>query len=869
MYNTKPYNLLLVAGDYELVQQVSRALSSARFFVQTAFNHREALYLLSHGEFNVVLVDAAMIDRHTSAVTLLVLKDKVTSPVIGFALDRTAQVIVEQAGVPAINVADVAVIRRTLARVLGMPVEGDTGLLFPHTDDPTMTTQFEEFNTLLVLAKSLTEVLDLPEVLNRVVEAARQITRADEALILLPEGDELYLRARVGMGVEIARNFRVKVRDTLAGQVFYTGRPTLIGKAGPQKPKTEYFVNALLYIPIILRGEVMGVLGVNNHTKDDEFHPRDQQFLEVLASFAAVSIQNARIHSESLTRNRDLEMLVMATQALNTTLSLEDALGNVCQQMARTLRVDHIEIFNWDKLGDRLTQQARYDDSTWPMGRGPLVDLNEFVALRALMETQGREVGHLWVDDHHPDEDNVRAWLARLGVKTVLIIPVYTDEHLLGVVRCFYINPPQSAPADDVMHEIQSSALQVVADLFNKSDQRPITPVMRRLIGTIRQQAGASWCDVSLPLQSDSALSITVRLGVGAWLSSPQPVISLTDYTDLRDSMNAGQPVDARQGARHVTPGGLYLLNRMNARAIIGVPLMYNNQARGLVVFASTGKERVFIEREVMMARAIVSQAAIALENARLVHDLELSLDELKITQQRLVQTARLSAMGELAAVVAHQMNNPLTTIIVDTELMLLDEPEDSPRRESLMAIARTGKRAANVARRLLAMAHPSETDTSPDYIDIADSVRGIVSVLQAHFEHNGISMTLKFPTGAIPPVRAIKGRLDDIWLNLLMNAHDALHNHPDAQMGVEVDYHPEAHQVIVVIWDNGVGIPPSMQSQIFLPFFTTKPVGEGTGLGLHICREIVESAGGSIHVESEPGKLTRFVVQLPVQSLE
>jgi two-component system NtrC family sensor kinase len=119
------------------------------------------------------------------------------------------------------------------------------------------------------------------------------------------------------------------------------------------------------------------------------------------------------------------------------------------------------------------------------------------------------------------------------------------------------------------------------------------------------------------------------------------------------------------------------------------------------------------------------------LENATLVHDLELSVRKLRAAQSKLVQTARLSAMGELAAVVAHQINNPLTTIIVDTELMLLDEPENSPRYIALQAIARTGKRAASVARRLLAIARPIDPTARPELIDVLESLGGVLSLMK------------------------------------------------------------------------------------------------------------------------------------------
>jgi signal transduction histidine kinase len=118
-----------------------------------------------------------------------------------------------------------------------------------------------------------------------------------------------------------------------------------------------------------------------------------------------------------------------------------------------------------------------------------------------------------------------------------------------------------------------------------------------------------------------------------------------------------------------------------------------------------------------------------------------------------------------------------------------------------------------------------------------------------------------------MPPVYAVQGQIDDIWLNLILNAHDALTGRRDGCITVDVDYTPGGSFIEVSIADNGPGIPEQIMNEIFKPFFTTKPIGEGTGLGLHICRQVIERVNGSIEVESVINKGTKFVVRLPVQS--
>jgi two-component system NtrC family sensor kinase len=274
----------------------------------------------------------------------------------------------------------------------------------------------------------------------------------------------------------------------------------------------------------------------------------------------------------------------------------------------------------------------------------------------------------------------------------------------------------------------------------------------------------------------------------------------------------------------------------------------------------------VLNERDINVGRAVVAQAATALSNSYLLHDLERSFTELKDTQERLVQTARLSAMGELAAAVAHQINNPLTTIMVDSEMMLLDENPDSQNYKSLQAIHRAGKRASGVAHRLLAISRPNDPESPHERIDVVETIQGVLSLVKAHIERDHIQIVSELPDEPLPPVWAVQGQLDDIWLNLLLNAHDALIGCEDARLGISASYTPNADHLQVVVWDNGPGIPEKIIENVFKPFFTTKPVGEGTGLGLHICRQTAERAGGSISVESTPGKGARFLVLLPVK---
>lgn len=861
------HQVLLIAGDFDVVQQVQQALPPSRFAVQSAFNHREALYALDHGDFDALVVDTDMIDRYSGSNTMeTMIQRKMKSPIVALASNGEHSRMQKELGDTVfVTPLEQKNILNTMIKVLSPVGGGNTMTVQTRSavNDDLLSKRMDEIQTLFSLSKSLTEVLDLSEVLNRVVEAARRLTNAEQGMILLPgDDDKLFLRAKVGIDVETARNFRIKTSDTLAGEVFRTGKPALLGASGPQKVKTEYFVNSLLYVPILLQSEPIGVLGVNNKNKRDLFDVHQQQLLLNLASFAAIAIENARIHQEILEHARDLQKLVAASQVMNASLSMEAALPNICRQLANVLNVGYSEIYRWDQENDRLHAISRFYQAIWPLGQGPTLELLRHPILRSAIDNDRNR----WLNRDDPVTSNEKVYLEQVGASAMLVVPMRTDKQLLGLVRLFYVIAPDEMPKSETVNKLRNLCLEVMINLLNQNDQIRLSNDIYRLSSRINQIAGSNWCDFSLLVRGGSALCVQARMGNGVWLGHPYPTIDLDEEPELVQTMQS-QGLIYNQPDEEPGEAAQTLLHNTYSRAVLGIPLVQRGRVQGLIAFADTERTRMFSARELDLAQAIAAQASTALENATLVRDLESSLDELQDTQNRLVQTARLSAMGELAAVVAHQINNPLTTIIIDTELMLLDEPKNTKNYEALSAIHRAGKRAANVARRLLAIARPTDPDARPEMVDVVDTVTGILSLMQTHIERENIRVMVNLPDEQMPPVMAIKGQMEDIWLNLLMNAHDALIGQDDARIGIEVYYVPERKQVNIVVWDNGPGIPEEIRQQIFSPFFTTKPVGEGTGLGLHICREVVENVGGTIEVESVPGHHTSFIVRMPISS--
>jgi two-component system, NtrC family, sensor kinase len=246
---------------------------------------------------------------------------------------------------------------------------------------------------------------------------------------------------------------------------------------------------------------------------------------------------------------------------------------------------------------------------------------------------------------------------------------------------------------------------------------------------------------------------------------------------------------------------------------------------------------------------------------------------EREVTQRhrmeaQLRRAQKLEALGRLAAGIAHEINNPLAFVVANVQFVreALDAPSPDlshePLEELRAALAEScvgGERIKQIVRDLKAFAQPH--DESMAVIDIRPAVDFSLKMAAAEIRRRAQLVT-RFDE--VPAVWAISGRLEQVFVNLLINAAHAIPPGATGNHQIRVTVHAIDDHVAVDISDTGVGIPPTNLERIFDPFFTTKPVGVGTGLGLSICHSIVTAFGGELTVESEEGKGSTFRVSLP-----
>jgi signal transduction histidine kinase/CheY-like chemotaxis protein len=242
--------------------------------------------------------------------------------------------------------------------------------------------------------------------------------------------------------------------------------------------------------------------------------------------------------------------------------------------------------------------------------------------------------------------------------------------------------------------------------------------------------------------------------------------------------------------------------------------------------------------------------------------------------RERLAFSERLASLGTMAAGVAHELNSPLTFVMLGLEwlerqLTLLEQPSAGPApkpaalSERVREVLESAHRIQRIVRDLKGFTRPEEAHAS--LIDIPSAIDGALSLAAAELRYRARIEKSYEPS---PPVFGNQARLGQVFLNLLVNAAHALPEDRSAENVIRVrSFRAEDGRVAVEISDTGAGISREHLPHLFEPFFTTKPVGHGTGLGLWICHEIVTELGGEIQVESEVGVGSTFRVLLPLGS--
>jgi two-component system NtrC family sensor kinase len=328
----------------------------------------------------------------------------------------------------------------------------------------------------------------------------------------------------------------------------------------------------------------------------------------------------------------------------------------------------------------------------------------------------------------------------------------------------------------------------------------------------------------------------------------------------------SGRPFVSTDIQRDITELGLPVGENLMGMAC--APLVSRERTVGILWTSST---QPFNEQDVSLITAVANMTANAIHRQTLHDDLETQIAALRTAQARLVQSEKLAAVGELVAGVTHEINNPLTAVLLYAQLI---QQQDIPPELSRLAekIASEAQRAASIVRGLLDFARQRPPERK--LIQVNNILEKCLDLVAYELRSNSIQWDAELAT-SLPLTLVDPHQMQQVFINIFNNAWQAMSAaRKQGLLRVTTDIGPstffasradEPKMIRIKIQDDGPGIPSDMLSRIFDPFFTTKPEGEGTGLGLSICHGIIAEHGGHIWAESELGKGATFFIELPI----
>jgi two-component system, NtrC family, sensor kinase len=681
---------------------------------------------------------------------------------------------------------------------------------------------------------------------------------------------------------------------------------------------------SLLNVPMIKEGELIGAIGIYRQ----EVRPFTDKQIELVTSFASqavIAIENSRLLNEL---RESLQQQTATADVLKVISSSPGELEPVFEAMLASatqicgaefglLYRAEGELFRTVSLfgaPPAFAEQRRLNPMLRP---SPGTALGRVVAAKEVVQ-----IPDVQAEPAYQSDPLRRAsFLDLAGARTVVCVPMLKDNEIVGAISIYR---QEVRPFTDKQIELVTNfAAQAVIAIEN-------TRLLSELRESLQQQTATSdvlkvisrsTFDLQVVLQTlvesaarlcDADKSVITREKNGTFYRSEAHGFSpeFMDYVkDIPIKPERGsafgrallegravQIADASSDPEYTMPE----VQRLgDYRTILAVPMLREGAPIG-VVSLTRRDVRPFTEKQIELASTFADQAAIAIENVRLfdevqgrTRELAASLEDLRTTQDRLVQTQKLASLGQLTAGIAHEIKNPLNFVnnfsTVSSELV--DELQDVVKRLSvddkarkqideltgmlrgnLDKVVQHGKRADAIVKNMLL--HSREGSGEHRVIDINALVEESLNLAYhgARAEKQGFNITLERSFDpAAGQADVFPQDITRVLLNLILNGFYAV---TKRKTDADSDgYEPTliastrslGDRVELRIRDNGTGIAPEVKEKIFNPFFTTKPAGEGTGLGLSISYDvIVKQHGGSIEVETEFGAFSEFIIVLP-----
>jgi GAF domain-containing protein len=788
-------------------------------------------------------------------------------------------------------------------------------------------------DVLKVISRS---AFDLQPVLDTLAESAAQLCEAYDSVINLRHGEFLRVRAHHGPIPLDLEEWPIE-RGWVSGRAFIERKPVHVHDL--QASVNEYPDGSkaalrlghrtVLAVPLLRQDEAIGVLQIRrNEVKP--FTDKQIELIQTFADQAVIAIENARLFDEVQARTRELSESLEQQTATSEVLKVISSSPGELEPVFNTMLENAVRICG-AKFGNLMLLEGDAFRTVALHGappayaearrREPLTRHDPRTVLgQVLTMKRPAQMADVQTEPAYYNDPYRINFLRLAGARSVIAVPMLKEAELVGAILIYR---QEVQPFTEKQTELlENFAAQAVIAIENARLLSELRESLQQQTATADVLKAISRSAFDLKTVLDALVESATRLceaDQGSIARERDGVFERVAKFGISDAYMEylrSQPVTPERGTamgRALLEGKIVHIPDVQAdpdytfvegqklggfRTVLTVPMLRDGTTIG--VLGLTRREvRPFTDKQIELVSTFADQAAIAIENVRLFESVEArtrelakSLEDLRTTQDRLVQTQKLASLGQLTAGIAHEIKNPLNFVnnFSGVSAELIDELQDVLERVSaddktraeikeltdtlhgnLDKVVQHGKRADAIVKNMLLHSREGSGEHRP--VDINALVEESLDLAYhgARAEKQGFNITLERSFDpAAEQADVFPQDITRVLLNLILNGfYAATKRKAEAGDGYEPTLMASTRslgdRVEIRIRDNGTGIPPGVKEKIFNPFFTTKPAGEGTGLGLSISHDIiVKQHGGSIEVETEPGEYTEFRIILP-----
>ncbi len=700
-------------------------------------------------------------------------------------------------------------------------------------------------------------------------------------------------------------DFRIRPGEGVAGKAAQKRAPVFFPdvRANPPHPYVSGELRdfrSILSIPVTDDVYLYGVMNFSCRAPM-EFSEDAVALLRVVATEVAGAIRNSRLYHDARKRVSELITLNEIGRAITSTFEVKDILGYVAKTSSRLLQSDGCTI-RLARKGRRTLSVVLDEGYALPGFQREMRALGKLLASQILREKRPLLL-------NGPEDSPLFLAISRHGVVSFLGLPIVSKGKVLGVIN-YYSRSAKSIFDMEVMHLMQTVCSQLAnmiehSSMYLEAQQlagenqaraqrfATLYNVARALMSTVKTErllqimlealtspTGLNFSRAILFLVAEDGKTLDARMGMGPeerevrkepWLDVERFSVSLESDTCLvaravREKRAIRTETGCRPGQPLLAPSSVAPEDRFcryHPPSFVTVPLVVAGEARGAIYVDNKYREREISDEDIQILTMFASEACLAMENASLYESLEDALDKVRTTQDRLVQSEKLAALGEMAAKIAHEIKNPLTVIGGFAARMARKDKSGDRDPQTFARYASIIRREVQRLERTIQQTLYFSREVVPAFrlVDVNEAVREVLGMFRDELDEARITTVVDLSVH-VPVISVDPDQLRQVLWNLVANAIQAMEGGGTLTLASRPAVEGEGEGAVILVGDTGGGIPHDAVHNIFNPFFTTKT--KGTGLGLPIVHAIVQKHGGTIQLDNREGEGVTFSVFLP-----